>query len=275
MTYEADVLLDFAHEMAVYNFFFVLLAHLILFVLAREFDSNTFLDVGWFFSQFLIGFNLFSHYFDKVTFKGWVLIALLFAWMLRGAGFIFFTRAIKRKNDERLAYFAGEKHKTLGYLSQYVGQSFFVFIPGIPIYFMFRKYEVVPTTFYPGCGLALLGIVFALVADLQLYFFQQRQNTYEKEGSGLIKKGEEAKGTYNEGLWSRSRHPNIFFEWVTWIGFALTAQNDLISLCAFLGPICFFFFTNFGSIPFTEKMMKRKRPEWEEHVKRTNRFFIF
>ena len=63
-----------------------------------------------------------------------------------------------------------------------------------------------------------------------------------------------------EGLWTYSRHPNLFFELVTWFGFALAGVNDeYIDILGFLGPILLWAIMKFLSIPVSVKHMIKTR----------------
>ncbi len=68
----------------------------------------------------------------------------------------------------------------------------------------------------------------------------------------------------NSGLWKKSRHPNLFFEFLTWIGFAIGGLNDYISILGFMGPIFLFIIVDRLTLPLTEKHMKESRGELYE-----------
>ena len=87
------------------------------------------------------------------------------------------------------------------------------------------------------------------------------------------KKSDKYSDIFNEGLWRKSRHPNLFFELVTWIGFALMGLNDYtISWMAFLGPFLLWAVMYFLTIPISEKSMAKSRKNWDDFVKETNMF---
>ncbi|HVT73638.1 MAG TPA: DUF1295 domain-containing protein [Lacunisphaera sp.] len=62
---------------------------------------------------------------------------------------------------------------------------------------------------FAGALLVLVALAGEALADRQLAAFKRRQ-----PGPG---------GICAEGLWRYSRHPNYFFEWLVWLGFALWA----------------------------------------------------
>lgn len=79
------------------------------------------------------------------------------------------------------------------------------------------------------------------------------------------KKVDKFDNIFHEGLWRKSRHPNLFFELVAWIGFALMGLNDYtISFLAFLGPICLWAIMYYLTIPISEKSMAKSRKNWDE-----------
>jgi steroid 5-alpha reductase family enzyme len=117
-------------------------------------------------------------------------------------------------------------------------------------------------TFISGLVLIFIGIIGEAVSDKQLEDFKKK-----KIKGGLLE----------TGLWTYSRHPNLFFELVTWIGFGLTGINDnAIELLGFLGPFLLWVVMNFLTIPVTEKHMATTRPQiFKEFCKRTNKFWPF
>ena len=73
-------------------------------------------------------------------------------------------------------------------------------------------------------------------------------------------------GICDAGLWSRSRHPNYFFEWLTWAAAALAALDVLgggsWSLTALIAPAVMFWTLRFASgVPPVEQRMRATRGE--------------
>lgn len=123
--------------------------------------------------------------------------------------------------------------------------AFLVMFPASPIYFMFRKYDYVNWNLYTGLIIAGIGIILEGVADQQLYnFIQSRQqersvnseqNQISNDPEANISSNPQPKSdnTYRGGLWKKSRHPNLFFELVTWIGFTIVGLNDWSKIISF------------------------------------------
>ena len=69
-----------------------------------------------------------------------------------------------------------------------------------------------------------------------------------------------------DGLWAWSRHPNYFFEWVCWLGYALMAADFSGSWpwgwLAFAAPaIMYGLLVHVSGVPPLEKHLARSRPE--------------
>ena len=74
-------------------------------------------------------------------------------------------------------------------------------------------------------------------------------------------------------MWTKSRHPNLFFDLATWVSFACAAYNKPSDLFAFVGPSVLYMVMNYLTIPITEKLMKKKRGElFDKYSARTNKF---
>ena len=81
------------------------------------------------------------------------------------------------------------------------------------------------------------------------------------------------------GLWGWSRHPNYFFEWLVWVGFAVMAINPaghyLWGLLALLGPVSMYWLLVYVSgIPPLETLMLKSRGEaFRAYQATTHAFF--
>lgn len=79
--------------------------------------------------------------------------------------------------------------------------------------------------------------------------------------------------TARSGLWSWSRHPNYFFEWVNWCGIALVASAAPSGWLAWLIPagLLYLLFKVTG-IPETEAQALRSREDYSEYQRTTSVF---
>lgn len=85
-------------------------------------------------------------------------------------------------------------------------------------------------------------------------------------------------GICDAGLWAWSRHPNYFFEWFVWLGFALMAVNPYGQpwhALAFVAPaFMLWLLTRVSGLPPLEAHMERSRGDaWHAYKARTSAFF--
>lgn len=81
------------------------------------------------------------------------------------------------------------------------------------------------------------------------------------------------------GLWSWSRHPNYFFEWLGWLAYPLLAVNVGGAYgwgyAALLAPVCMYWLLVYvsGIPPLEEHMLRSRGQAFREYQARTSAFF--
>lgn len=77
------------------------------------------------------------------------------------------------------------------------------------------------------------------------------------------------------GLWKYSRHPNYFFEWLTWCGISTAALSSEYGYLGILSPILMYLTLNYlTGIPAAEEQSLQSKGElYREYQRSTNRFF--
>jgi steroid 5-alpha reductase family enzyme len=116
-----------------------------------------------------------------------------------------------------------------------------------------------------GIGLLVLAVVGEAAADAQLARFR----------ADPAHRG----GVCDIGLWAWSRHPNYFFEWLGWLGYAVIAIGPAgdrpWSYAALIGPAFMFALLRFVSgVPPTEAAMAKSRgPAFARYQARVSPFF--
>ena len=105
---------------------------------------------------------------------------------------------------------------------------------------------------------ALLG---ESLADRQLKEFKRNPNNKGKLCS--------------TGLWSYSRHPNYFFEWLYWLSFPLLALYGSFWWLALLSPLFMYYLIRnvTGVKPMEERMRNHYGKEFELYESTTSEFF--
>ncbi|RFC68445.1 MULTISPECIES: DUF1295 domain-containing protein [Mesorhizobium] len=116
-----------------------------------------------------------------------------------------------------------------------------------------------------GLTLLVIAVVGEGIADAQLSRFAR--NTNDRDA------------VCDAGLWSLSRHPNYFFQWLGWLGYAVVAIGPSGTWpwgwCALLGPLMMYLLlTRASGIPPLEKhMMQTRGAAYAQYQKRVNAFW--
>lgn len=111
---------------------------------------------------------------------------------------------------------------------------------------------------FVGAGLAVAGILFESVGDFQLAAFKRRPENHGK--------------VMDKGLWRYTRHPNYFGDFLVWWGFyAFAAATG--ALWTAIGPLIMsILLMRVSGVTLLEKTL-RKRPGYDEYIRRTSTFF--
>lgn len=121
-----------------------------------------------------------------------------------------------------------------------------------------------------GYSLFVLALIGEHIADRQLQRFKMNP-----ENRGKV---------CEDGLWAYSRHPNYFFDWLSWVALALMAtfaygssnsEIALWSLAAWLAPaLMLYFFLFVTGIPPTEAQSLAHRGDaYRDYQRRVSAFF--
>lgn len=112
---------------------------------------------------------------------------------------------------------------------------------------------------WAGVALWAIGNVGTIAADRQLAVWRADPANAGK--------------TVRAGLWGWSRHPNYFFEWVTWCGIALVATTAPNGWIAWIVPAgLLFLLVRVTGIPATERQALRSRSDYAEYRRTTSAF---
>lgn len=112
---------------------------------------------------------------------------------------------------------------------------------------------------WAGAGLTLFGLAFESLADWQLVRFRK-----DKANAGQV---------LDAGLWRYTRHPNYFGDACVWWGLWLVAAETTPGLFSVIGPaFLVFLLTRWSGVPTVEGRMRRRKPDYEDYVRRTSGF---
>lgn len=107
----------------------------------------------------------------------------------------------------------------------------------------------------------LIGIIGEAISDAQLARFRRIPSN----------RGQVCR----TGLWSWSRHPNYFFEWVIWVAYWLYACASPWGWMSFIAPaLILYFLTKVTGIPMTEALSVESKGEAYRDYQRSTSAFI-
>ncbi|MFN0093666.1 MAG: DUF1295 domain-containing protein [Dehalococcoidia bacterium] len=113
---------------------------------------------------------------------------------------------------------------------------------------------------YLGLAFWLAGFGFEAIGDWQLARFKA-----DPANKGKVMDG---------GLWRYTRHPNYFGDACVWWGLGLIAIARPELFWTLIGPaVMTFLLVRVSGVALLERGLKRRRPGYEEYIRRTSSFF--
>jgi len=182
-------------------------------------------------------------------------------WGFRLAGYLLVNRVLGKEEDGRYQALRrkwGDRvNRRFFWFFQF--QAAFVVFFSLPFAFIAQDEGDVAALAWIGVAVWAAGNVGTIASDRQL---AQWRGDPANRGK-----------TARKGLWSWSRHPNYFFEWVTWIGVALVATTAPWGWTAWVVPaVLLFLLFRVTGIPATEAQALRSRLDYEEYQRETSVF---
>ncbi|MGC1902589.1 MAG: DUF1295 domain-containing protein [Candidatus Acidiferrum sp.] len=112
-----------------------------------------------------------------------------------------------------------------------------------------------------GAGIWLVSMLGEAIADQQLHSFKKNPANAGK--------------TCRSGLWRYSRHPNYFFDWMIWVGYAVFALGSPWGWIGLISPaLILYFLLGTTGIPATEAQALRSRGDEYREYQRTTSSFV-
>lgn len=235
-----------------------------VYLLARRIDNYGIVDIAWSYAFAALAI------FYALAAPGWelrraLLGAMVVVWSLR-LGTHLYRRVMGHHPHEDSRYrqlrldWAANFGPRMFRFFQY--QALSVVILGAP--FALAARNPAPG-FHPleiaGALLWLLALTGEAVADRQLARFVR-----DPANKGKV---------CDVGLWAYSRHPNYFFEWCVWLGFALFALGSPYGWIGLLAPAAILhLLLNVTGVPMAEKSsLKSKGDAYRAYQQRVSPFF--
>ena len=191
-----------------------------------------------------------------------ILASCVLLWTIR-LSFFLFQRVKRVGKDVR---FDNLKLSFSKFLLAWMTQGLWVFICLFPILVFFSSPTNNEITYFAFGSLTyLIGLVIEIIADYQKTIHNKLNNKKHK--------------FISSGLWSRSRHPNYFGEFLIWTGITIICV-PVFSGFKYLGlmtPFFIYFLLNYISgVNFLEEKAKAKwgnNPDYIEYLEETPKFF--
>ena len=123
--------------------------------------------------------------------------------------------------------------------------------------------EEIATLEYIGVVIWVISFFGEMIADRQLAAFKK-----DPKNKGKV---------CDQGLWYYSRHPNYFFEWLTWMAYFVFALASPWGIMAIISPlIILYLLLKVTGVPNNEEQNLRSKPiAYKKYQETTSAFFIW
>ncbi len=238
-----------------------LVAFAITWAICLRIRNYSFLDVAWSYSVLVLA-PLYASIGPGDHRRKWLFAAAGMAWSFRLGTYIL-LRVLSHHPQEDVRY-EGLRQRWPGpamFLAFFELQAVIAVIFTLPFLFAAWNPVRVGLLEYIGLGICLLALAGESLADRQMKSF--KQNAANK---GRV---------CTTGLWRYSRHPNYFFEFLVWVGFAIASLGTPWGWSTIICPVLMYhFLTKVTGIPLTEEYaIKSKGEAYREYQRTTSAFF--
>jgi steroid 5-alpha reductase family enzyme len=235
---------------------------LILWAIHVLINNASIVDFGW-----AVGLALLAAWYawagPGYPARKWAIATMAGFWGLRLGLYLLFARVIGQPEEGRYVQLRKEWKTNLPvrFLFFFEFQALLDVVLSLP--FLFACLDTrAPLGILEkiGAGIWLAAIAGEALADWQLDAFKKNPANRGK--------------TCRAGLWKYSRHPNYFFEWLVWVGYALFAISSPWGWIGLLSPVLILYFLlSVTGIPATEAQALRSRgAEYRAYQQSTSSF---
>lgn len=220
-------------------------------------------DIGWGVS-FII--TAWAYFFLGVgnLLKMMTITAMVTIWAGRLTWHLIKRFRASREEDPRYTHLRerwGGDRTNLSFLILFVAQGVLVIILSLPFFLVnYGSWSGWNWWEFWGIIIWAIGVIGETFADKQLEAFHQDPANVGK--------------VCNKGWWRFSRHPNYFFEFIVWVGFAVFAIPSSLGWLAVISPIIILILLiKVSGIPLAEaEALRTKGDAYREYQERTSAF---
>ncbi|HUE43988.1 MAG TPA: DUF1295 domain-containing protein [Candidatus Sulfotelmatobacter sp.] len=196
--------------------------------------------------------------------RNFALAVMVGFWGFRLAAYLLFARVLGHPEEGRYVQLRKEwkRHLGLRFLFFFEFQALLDVVLSAPFLFACLNVEA-PLGLLEkfGAGIWLLSMIGEAIADQQLHNFKKNPANTGR--------------TCRAGLWKYSRHPNYFFEWLIWVGYAVFAIGSPWGWIGLISPVLILYFLlGVTGIPATEAQALRSRGDEYRDYQRTTSSFV-
>jgi steroid 5-alpha reductase family enzyme len=193
----------------------------------------------------------------------WLLLAMTAAWGVRLGAYLISRKLREPEEDQRYAAMrkrVGDGFVVWSLFNIFLVQGFLVLVVSLPLQFAATGESAIGATVIPGVALYLVGLAFESIGDAQLAAFKA-----DPDSRGKV---------MDRGLWRYTRHPNYFGDFCIWWGIWLVALTAGGTWWTAIGPIVMStLLIRVSGKGLLEKSIGKRRPGYDEYVRRTSGFF--
>ena len=193
--------------------------------------------------------------------RSMLLVAMTTLWGVRLAGYLAW-RNIGEAEDRRyraMREYWGDRFGVVSLFTVFWLQAIVLWIVSFPL--QIGTTSTTALTALDAFGLALfcIGLLFEAVGDAQLARFKS-----DRQNAGKV---------FDRGLWSYTRHPNCFGDFLAWWGLFFVAAAGGAWWTIFSPRLMAVLLMKVSGVTRLEKSLADRKPEYQAYVQRTNAFF--
>ncbi len=235
----------------------------VLWIIHLVIRNAAIVDVGWAAGLGILGI-IYAVVGPGYPARKWAMASMAGFWGLRLAAHLLLTRVIGQPEEGRYVQLRKEwkTNLPLRFLFFFEFQALLDVVLSLPFLLACLDTRTpLGVLEKVGAGIWLVGILGEAVADQQL-------NVFKKNAANKGK-------TFRAGLWKYSRHPNYFFEWLIWVGYAVFAIASPWGWLGLISPaLILYFLLGVTGIPATEEQALRSRGGEYRAYQRTTSAFV-
>jgi steroid 5-alpha reductase family enzyme len=234
----------------------------VMWVIAVRIADASHVDVAWAYATGGLGV-LYAILGTGSTAHRVVVAVLASLWAVRLGTYLLVNRIIGKPEDGRYQELRRRwaPHVNRAFFVFFQAQAGFAAVFSLPFLLVAQDDGSVSPLLWIGAAIAIASIALEALADRQLAAWRADPANRGK--------------TARNGLWGWSRHPNYFFEWLHWVGWAIIALGSPFGWIAIAVPLFLLaLLFRVTGIPETEAQAVRSRgDDYRRYQQTTSAFF--